>query len=107
MAATGGQEHKCNAGAKPQLASALNAPPGANVSQSIGAAAEASAKRGGGACSAAVAAASSPSPFSCAGSSAILQRMLPNPSLKRTRTGMPLQALISFWAFHVLPARAA
>ena len=31
----------------------------------------------------------------------------PNPSLKRTRTGMPFQALISFWAFHVLPARAA
>jgi len=31
----------------------------------------------------------------------------PNPSLKRTRTGMPLQALISFWAFHAMPARAA
>ena len=31
----------------------------------------------------------------------------PNPSLKRTRAGMPFQALISFWAFHVLPARAA
>ena len=33
--------------------------------------------------------------------------MRPNPSLKRTRAGMPLQALISFWAFHALPARAA
>ena len=31
----------------------------------------------------------------------------PNPSLKRTRAGMPFQAVISFWAFHVLPARAA
>jgi len=31
----------------------------------------------------------------------------PNPSLKRTRTGMSFQALISFWAFHGLPARAA
>ena len=30
-----------------------------------------------------------------------------NPSLKRTHTGMPFQALISFWAFHALPARAA
>ena len=31
----------------------------------------------------------------------------PNQSLKRTRAGMPLQALISFWALRVLPARAA
>ena len=31
----------------------------------------------------------------------------PNQSLKRTRTGRPLQALISFWALRVLPARAA
>jgi len=30
-----------------------------------------------------------------------------NHSLKRTRTGMPLQAFISFWALRVLPARAA
>jgi len=30
-----------------------------------------------------------------------------NPSLKRTRTGMPLQAVISFSALRVLPARAA
>jgi len=34
-------------------------------------------------------------------------RMMPNPSLKRTRTGMPLQAVISFSALRVLPARAA
>ena len=33
--------------------------------------------------------------------------MTPNPSLKRTRNGMPLQALISFWAFRGLPLRAA
>ncbi len=33
--------------------------------------------------------------------------MTPNPSLKRTRTGMPFQAVISFSAFHVLPALAA
>jgi hypothetical protein len=31
----------------------------------------------------------------------------PNPSFERTHTGMPLQALISFWALRVLPARAA
>jgi hypothetical protein len=31
----------------------------------------------------------------------------PNPSFERTRTGMPLQAFISFWALRVLPARAA
>ena len=31
----------------------------------------------------------------------------PNPSLKRTRTGMPFQAVISFSAFHAMPARAA
>ena len=31
----------------------------------------------------------------------------PNQSLKRTRTGRPLQAFISFWALRVLPARAA
>ena len=31
----------------------------------------------------------------------------PNPSLKRTRNGMPLQALISFWALRGLPLRAA
>lgn len=31
----------------------------------------------------------------------------PIPSLKRTRAGMPFQALISFWAFHVLPVQAA
>ena len=31
----------------------------------------------------------------------------PNPSVERTRTGRPLQALISFWALRVLPARAA
>ena len=31
----------------------------------------------------------------------------PNQSLKRTRTGRPLQAPISFWALRVMPARAA
>ena len=31
----------------------------------------------------------------------------PNQSLKRTRAGMSLLALISFWALRVLPARAA
>ena len=31
----------------------------------------------------------------------------PNPSVERTRAGRPLQALISFWALRVLPARAA
>jgi len=31
----------------------------------------------------------------------------PNPSLEPTRTSMPLQALISFWALRVLPARSA
>jgi len=35
------------------------------------------------------------------------QRLQPNHSLKRTRAGMPFQALTSFWAFHVMPARAA
>ena len=30
-----------------------------------------------------------------------------NPSIERTRTGMALQALISFWALRALPARAA
>ena len=33
--------------------------------------------------------------------------VLPNPSIERTRTGMALQALISFWALRALPARAA
>ena len=31
----------------------------------------------------------------------------PNPSIERTRTGMALQALISFWALRALPAGAA
>ena len=31
----------------------------------------------------------------------------PNPSIERTRTGRPLQALISFWALRVLPVQAA
>lgn len=31
----------------------------------------------------------------------------PNPSVKRTRNGMPPLALISFWAKAVLPLRAA
>ena len=31
----------------------------------------------------------------------------PNPSIERTRTGMALQALTSFWALRALPARAA
>ena len=31
----------------------------------------------------------------------------PNPSIERTRSGMALQAFISFWALHALPARAA
>ena len=31
----------------------------------------------------------------------------PNPSVERTRSGRPLQALISFWALRVPPARAA
>ena len=33
--------------------------------------------------------------------------MMPNPSIERTRTGMALQALISFWALRALPARTA
>jgi hypothetical protein len=32
---------------------------------------------------------------------------LHNRSLEPTRTSMPLQALISFWALRVLPARSA
>ena len=36
-----------------------------------------------------------------------LAGILPNPSIERTRTGMALQALISFWALRALPARAA
>ena len=31
----------------------------------------------------------------------------PNPSLERTRNGMPRKALISFWALRVLPLRSA
>ena len=31
----------------------------------------------------------------------------PNPSIERTRNGMPRMALISFWAMRVLPLRAA
>ena len=34
-------------------------------------------------------------------------RAMPNPSIERTRTGMALQAFISFWALRALPARAA
>ena len=34
-------------------------------------------------------------------------RVRPNPSIERTRTGIALQALISFWALRALPARAA
>ena len=34
-------------------------------------------------------------------------RVRPNPSIERTRTGMALQALISFRALRALPARAA
>ena len=34
-------------------------------------------------------------------------REVPSYSLKRTRAGMPLQAVISFSALRVLPARAA
>ena len=33
--------------------------------------------------------------------------MTPNPSIERTRTGMALQALISFWALRALPERGA
>ena len=33
--------------------------------------------------------------------------LTPNPSIERTRTGMALQALISFWALRAMPARAA
>ncbi len=32
---------------------------------------------------------------------------LPNPSLKRTRSGMPRMGLISFWPTRVTPLRAA
>ena len=35
------------------------------------------------------------------------QEVTPNPSLERTRNGMPRMALISFWAMRVLPLRAA
>ena len=35
------------------------------------------------------------------------QGLQPNPSLERTHTGMPLQAVISFSALRVLPVRAA
>ncbi len=31
----------------------------------------------------------------------------PNPSIERTRNGMPRLAFISFWAMRVLPLRAA
>ena len=34
-------------------------------------------------------------------------KLTPNLSIERTRTGMALQALISFWALRALPARAA
>jgi hypothetical protein len=34
-------------------------------------------------------------------------QMMHNPSLERTRYGMPRRALISFWALRVLPQRAA
>ena len=39
--------------------------------------------------------------------SAMHQNPAPNPSIERTRTGRPRMAFISFWAMHVLPARAA
>ena len=35
------------------------------------------------------------------------RQVRPNPSIERTRTGMALRALISFWALRALPARAA
>ena len=38
---------------------------------------------------------------------AVQRLALANPSLKRTHTGMPRKAFISFWALRVLPARAA
>jgi len=34
-------------------------------------------------------------------------RVRPNPSIERTRNGMPRMASISFWAMRVLPLRAA
>ena len=34
-------------------------------------------------------------------------RVRPNPSIERTRTGRPLQALILFWALRALPVQAA
>ena len=40
-------------------------------------------------------------------SPAQLQMPPPNPSVKRTRTGKPRMAFISFWAIHGLPARSA
>ena len=35
------------------------------------------------------------------------ERMLPNPSIERTRNGRPSLAFISFWAKRVLPVPAA
>ena len=32
---------------------------------------------------------------------------MPNASLERTRPGMPLQALISYWTVRAMPGRAA
>ena len=38
---------------------------------------------------------------------ASIRWMMANPSIERTRNGMPRMALISFWAMRVLPLRAA
>ena len=37
----------------------------------------------------------------------VRRQVTPNPSIERTRNGMPRMALISFWAMRVLPLRAA
>jgi hypothetical protein len=36
-----------------------------------------------------------------------IEVVMPNPSIERTRNGMPRMALISFWAMRVLPLRAS
>jgi len=44
----------------------------------------------------------------CTGTRSSMVRLLtPNPSVKRTRTGKPRMAFISFWAIRGLPVRAA
>jgi len=53
---------------------------------------------------------SAPSPRKrCSGSASLgsVAAVTPNPSIERTRNGMPRMALISFWAMRAMPLRAA